>query len=77
MVKKVLVSVGLFATVTFGLSAGALAAPNPNPNAPAHTGTACASVLSNNQNTGPGGHISPTGGAHFGAVGAAMCGLPV
>ena len=30
MVKKVLVSVGLFATVTFGLSAAAMAAPNPN-----------------------------------------------
>ena len=74
--KKVLVSLGLFATVTFGLSAGALAAPNPNPNAPAHTGMACTSVLSSNQNAGPGGHISETGGAKFGAVGAAMCGLP-
>ena len=77
MVKRVLISIGLFATVTFGLSAVALAAPNPNPNGPAHTSTACANVLSNNQNTGPGGHISSTGGAHFGAVGAAMCGLPV
>ena len=77
MVKKVLVSVGLLATVTLGLSAGASAAPNPNPNAPAHTGTACSSVLSNNPNTGPGGHISPTGAANFAAVGAAMCGLPV
>ncbi len=53
----------------------ASAAPNPSPVAPAHTGTACASVLTNNPNTGPGGHISEQGGANFGAVGAAMCGL--
>jgi hypothetical protein len=33
-VKKVFVSVGLFATMTLGLSATAWAAPNPNPNAP-------------------------------------------
>jgi hypothetical protein len=74
-VRKVLVSVGLFATVTFGLAASASAAPNPNPNAPAHTGTACVTVLSHNPNTGPGGHISPTGADRFGAVGAALCGL--
>ena len=35
MVKKVLVSVGLFSMVTLGLSASAWAGPNPNPNAPA------------------------------------------
>jgi hypothetical protein len=74
MMKKVLFSVGVLATVTFGLSAGALAAPNPNPTAPAHTGTACISVLSNNPNTAPGGNISPTGGANFAEVGAVMCG---
>ena len=75
MVKKLLVSVGVFATVTLGLSVNAWAAPNPNPNAPHET--PCAAVLSNNPNTGPGGHISPTGGFHFGAVGAALCGLDV
>jgi hypothetical protein len=32
-------------------------------------------VLTNNPNTGPGGHISAQGAAHFGAVGAVMCGL--
>lgn len=77
MVKKALVSVGLFSMVTLGLSVSAWAAPNPNPNAPAHTGTACVAVLGHNPNTGPGGHISPTGGANFGAVGAALCGLPI
>ena len=56
-------------------AASASAAPNPSPVAPAHTGTACASVLTNNPNTGPGGHISAQGAAHFGAVGAVMCGL--
>ena len=75
MVKKVLIGVGLLSMATFGLAAGAGAQPNPNPNAPAHVGTACASVLSNNPNTGPGGHISDTGGTHFGDVGAALCGL--
>ena len=55
--------------------ASASAAPNPSPVAPTHTGTACASVLTNNPNTGPGGHISAQGAAHFGAVGAVMCGL--
>ena len=74
--KKVFVGAGLVATVTLGLSASAWAAPSPNPNAPAHTVTACASVLSSNPNTGPDGHISLTGGQKFGAVGAAMCGLP-
>ena len=56
-------------------AAPATAAPNPNPNAPAHAGTACANVLSKNPNTGPNGHISEQGGAHFSAVGAALCGL--
>jgi len=56
-------------------AASASAAPNPSPVAPAHTGTACASVLTHNPNTGPGGHISEQGAAHFGAVGAVMCGL--
>jgi hypothetical protein len=73
LVKKVLVSVGVFATMTLGLSVSAWAAPNPNPNAPHEK--PCVTVLSNNPNTGPGGHISETGGAHFGAVGAALCGL--
>ena len=53
----------------------ASAAPNPSPVAPTHTGTACAAVLTNNPNTGPGGHISEQGASNFGAVGAAMCGL--
>jgi hypothetical protein len=75
MIKKVLISAGLFATVTLGLSASAWAEPNPNPTAPAHTQTACGNVLGHNANTGPGGHISPTGGANFAAVGAAFCGL--
>ena len=66
----------VFATALLVLTASsASAAPNPSPVAPAHTGTACASVLTNNPNTGPGAHISEQGGAHFGAVGAAMCGL--
>jgi hypothetical protein len=74
-VKKLLVSAGIVAMTTFGLSAGAWAAPNPNPNAPAHAGTACENVLSKNPNTGPSGHISGIGGEHFGAVGAALCNL--
>jgi len=77
MAKKVFVGAGLVATVTLGLSASAWAAPNPNPNAPAHSGTACANVLSSNPNTGADGHIAPTGAAHFLAVGAALCGLPI
>ena len=75
-VRRMLVGVGLFATVSLGFASVASAAPNPNPSAPAHTGTACTSVLSSNPNAGPGGHISETGGSHFGDVGAAMCGLP-
>ena len=71
--RKLLVGAGLVALTTLGLSAGAWGAPNLNPNAPADTGTACANVLTKNPNTGPFGHISPTGGAHFGDVGAAMC----
>jgi hypothetical protein len=71
--KKVLASIGLFAAVTFGLSASASAAPNPNPNAPHET--PCEAVLSHNPNTGPSGHISETGAEHFAAVGAALCGL--
>ena len=74
--QKFLVSVGLFSIVTLGLSASAWAGPNPNPNAPAHAGTACANVLTKNVNTGPGGHISQTGGAHFLEVGVVLCGLP-
>ena len=75
--KKLFVSVGLFSIVTLGLSASAWAGPNPNPNAPDHAGTACANVLTKNVNTVPGGgHISPTGGAHFYEVGVALCGLP-
>jgi hypothetical protein len=74
--KNVFVGAGLVATVTLGLSGSAWAAPNPNPSAPAHAGTACTNVLGNNPNTGPDGHISPTGGAHFLAVGSTFCGLP-
>jgi hypothetical protein len=55
----------------------AWAAPDPSPVAPTHTGTACASVFSNNPNVLPGAPISDQGGSHFGAVGAAFCGLPV
>jgi hypothetical protein len=66
----------VIATAMLVLTApSASAAPNPSPVAPTHTGTACASVLTNNPNTGPGGHISAQGAAHFGAVGAVMCGL--
>ena len=50
MVKRLVVGVGLFATLTFGIAGSAVAAPNPNPNAPAHTGTGCRSVSSNNPN---------------------------
>jgi hypothetical protein len=73
--RKLLLGAGLIAAATLGLSAGAWAAPNPNPNAPAHAGTACASVLGHNPNTGPFGHSSPVGGENFGNVGAALCGL--
>jgi hypothetical protein len=73
-VRKLFVSVGLFSMMAFGLSANAWASPNPNPNAPAHAETACANVLTKNQNTVPGsGHISQTGGSHFFEVGAALC----
>jgi hypothetical protein len=73
-VKKLLVSVGLLSMMTLGPSATAWAAPNPNPNAPHEK--PCEVVVSSNPNATPdGGHISPTGGEHFGAVGAALCGL--
>ena len=66
--------------ITMGLlvatATPAVAAPSPSPQGPAHTGTACAAVLSHNPNTQPtGGHISEVGGSHFGAVGATFCGL--
>jgi len=70
--KRIALSLAL---VIVASAAPAAAAPNPNPNAPAHTGTACANVLSHNPNTGPDGHISDVGGQHFGDVGAAMCGV--
>ena len=63
------------AVIVMAAAAPAVAAPHPNPTAPAHTGTACANVLSHNPNTGPNGHIAEVGGAHFGAVGAVFCGL--
>jgi hypothetical protein len=66
----------VLALVIVASAAPAAAAPNPNPTAPQHTGTACANVLSRNPNTGPDGHISDVGGAHFLAVGQAFCGLP-
>ena len=74
--KKLFASVGLFSIVTQWLSASAWASPNPNPNAPDHAETACANVLTKNANTGPGGHISQTGGSHFREVGVVLCGLP-
>ena len=74
--KKLFVTVGLFSIVTLGLSASVWAGPNPNPNAPDHAGTACANVLTKNAKTGPGGHISQTGGSHFREVGVVLCGLP-
>jgi hypothetical protein len=64
------------ALVIMASAAPAAAAPNPNPNAPAHAGTACLNVLTKNPNTGPGAHSSEQGGAHFLAVGVALCGLP-
>ena len=63
------------AVIILATAAPAAAAPHPNPTAPAHTGTACAHVLSQNPNAGPNGHSSDVGGAHFFAVGAAFCGL--
>jgi len=63
------------AVIMLASAAPAAAAPHPNPAAPAHTGTACAHVLSHNPNAGPNGHSSDQGGAHFSAVGAAFCGL--
>jgi hypothetical protein len=63
------------AVVVMAAAAPAAAAPHPNPAGPAHTGTACANVLSHNPNAGPNGHISDVGGAHFSAVGATFCGL--
>jgi hypothetical protein len=74
MRKLIVIVAASGASLLWG-SAAASAQPNPNPNAPAHTGTACASVLANNPNTGPNGHISDTGGAHFFDVGVALCGL--
>jgi hypothetical protein len=73
--KKLMVIVAVSGTSLLWASAAASAQPNPNPNAPAHTGTACASVLANNPNTGPDGHISDTSGSHLLDVGAAFCGL--
>jgi hypothetical protein len=73
--RKALVAAALSAGLCVGAVGTAAAAPNPNPNAPDHTGTACTSVLTNNPNTQPGGHISATGGSHFSDVGAAMCDL--
>jgi hypothetical protein len=53
----------------------AAATPNPSPVAPAHTGTACANVLANNPQAGPGSHSAPPAQENFFAVGAAFCGL--
>jgi hypothetical protein len=74
--RKMFIGASLGAIATLTLCASAGAQPNPSPSAPAHSGTGCASVLSNNPNTAPDGfHQSPTGGGHFLAVGEALCGL--
>jgi hypothetical protein len=51
------------------------AAPNPSPVAPAHTGTACANVLANNPQAGPGSHSAPPAQENFFEVGAVFCGI--
>jgi len=53
----------------------AAATPNPNPVAPAHTGTACANVLANNPQAGPGSHSAPPAQQNFFEVGAVFCGI--
>jgi hypothetical protein len=65
----------LTSVVALSAAGAAGAAPNPSPVAPEHTGTACGAVLTMNPNTGPGAHISDTGGSNFFNVGAAFCGL--
>ena len=53
----------------------AAAAPNPSPVAPTHTGTACANVLANNPQAGPGSHSAPPAQENFFQVGAVFCGI--
>ena len=75
MIRKTCAAV--FATVALStvVAVPAVAAPNPNPEAPAHTGTACASVLTHNPQASEDSHSAPTAQQNFAAVGAAMCGL--
>ena len=56
-------------------AAPAAAAPNPSPAAPAHTGTACANVLTKNPQAGPGSHSAPPAQENFFEVGAVLCGI--
>jgi hypothetical protein len=51
------------------------AAPNPSPVAPAHTGTACANVLTKNPQAGPDSHSAPPAQQNFFEVGAVFCGI--
>jgi hypothetical protein len=66
--------VAIFVLV-FAPAMPAAAAPNPSPIAPAHTGTACANVLANNPQAGPGSHSAPPAQENFFAVGATFCGI--
>ncbi|HEY3261059.1 MAG TPA: hypothetical protein VGJ95_12470 [Pseudonocardiaceae bacterium] len=78
MIKKSGAAVALALAISTiwipALPAGA--APNPSPVAPAHTGTACANVLANNPQAGPGSHSAPPAQENFFQVGAVFCGIP-
>ena len=71
--KKLLAGVGILAIATFGLSTGALAAPNPSPTAPTHTVIGCSSVISNNPNVSGSDKMALPAMTNFYSVGSAFC----
>ena len=72
--KRMIVATSVLALV-LGPAVTAAAAPNPSPVAPAHTGTACANVLTNNPQAGSDSHSALPAQQNFLAVGAAFCGI--
>jgi Bacterial regulatory proteins, luxR family len=70
--KRMIVAIALLILTP---AAPAAAAPNPSPVAPAHTGTACANVLTKNPQAGPGTRSAPPAQENFFAVGAVFCGI--
>ena len=76
MIKKRGTAVALALAVSTIIPAvPAAAAPNPSPVAPAHTGTACANVLTKNPQAGPSSHSAPPAQQNLFEVGAVFCGI--